>query len=243
MLHILRKWGSHSALKEPVVVVRRQSPDWSNIDARYWADLADFEQMMGRPPGSIRRLIVAWNDALNVSFFEVRRCMKAITETNFARTKGVLFVDLAQYRASVDPNALYTFSDDDDWFAPELATCLRRIKTDADGIVWRSVRYAGDLEKRPLDGFCYTNNYAIFGRALARRPDLVNKVEQHGGPLTLARAGALRLYQADLTISVTNKHPCSTVWLERAEPEWRDRGGLRAWVSDLKKKAHHPQWK
>jgi hypothetical protein len=228
----------YNRARQTVVVVRRQSPDWSRIDARYWNDLTEFEQMMGRPQGSIRRLIELWNDAFAVSFFEVRRRMKVITETNFARMKEVQFVDLAQYRQQIDANALYTFVDDDDWFAPELAIHLNQMKTNADGIVWRSVLYAGDhLERRPLDGFCYTNNYAIFGRTLSRHRDLVHKVEQHGWVDTLAKAGVISLHQADVTISVTNKHPCSTVWLERAEPEWRNRGGLRAWVSDLKKRA------
>jgi hypothetical protein len=211
-----------------VIVVQRQSPDWSNIDQSYWDGLENFEKLIGWPSGTIRPLIDLWNSTMSVSFFDIRQRMKEISQANLARVQTVTCIDLPRYRAEIDPQALYVFTDDDDWFAPDLAPRLGQIDSKADGIVWRSVRYDGDLEVRPLDGFCYTNNYAVWGRVLARRPELVRIVEQH-----TSAAEALDLSAVDIRLSITNKHPCSMVRLRKAATGWSDRGSLAAWITEV----------
>lgn len=231
--------------KAVTVIVRRQSPDWSNTNDAFWLQLAEFERFMGRPPGGIRDLIELWNRTFSESFFNIRNKMKIMTDANLNRVSKAKIIDLDRYRANIRAGSesrheIYAFTDDDDWFSPELACIGSAINEDCDGIVWRSAKFDGSLQVRAMDGYCYTNNYAIFGRALISRPDLLMEVEQHGGASRLATTGVLRLKRIDKILSITNKHPCSTVALERAVKEWAGKGGLRMWLNDVKERLKHP---
>ena len=107
------------------MIVRRQSPDWANIDDTFWNQLANFERFMGRPPGGIRDLIELWNHTFSESFFAIRQKMKILTDANLRRVSGTKIIALDEYRAiaatSATVGAIYAFTDDDDWFSPDLA--------------------------------------------------------------------------------------------------------------------------
>jgi hypothetical protein len=218
-----------------VIVVRRRSPDWTRIDQAYWDDLITFERSIGRPEGSVRTLIETWNAAMGASFFQVRQKMKQITNANLRRLRGAKVIDVAEYRKGIDPEALYVFTDDDDWFAPNLAAELRTVETDRHGIVWRSLKYSGTLDRRKLDGYAYTNNYAVFGRVLAANPAWVTPVEEHFNLMVLVDAGEVRLETVEMSLAITNKHPCSTVTLEKAAAQWGPGPeDFRRWIAAAK---------
>ena len=55
----------------------------------------------------------------------------------------------------------------------------------------------------------------------------------------MASKGALRLMHVDQRLSITNKHPCSTVALERAVKEWDGKGGVAMWLNDIQERMRH----
>ena len=85
--------------KAVTVIVRRQSPDWSNINDAFWLQLAEFERFMGRPPGGIRDLIELWNRTFSESFFNIRNKMKIMTDANLNWVSKAKIIDLDRYRA------------------------------------------------------------------------------------------------------------------------------------------------
>lgn len=225
--------------RRPVVIVRRQSPNWANVGEGYWRDLAEFERMLKRPEGSVRRLIENWDRRIRLPFFEVRRRMAEITDANLARQGRASIIDLETFRRGIDGRAIYTFIDDDDWFDPDLAQRLAALPIGGDGVVWRSVRYAGRLEVRELDGYCHTNNYAVLGSSLVGRPEAAALAEQHFRVIELVASGELKLDLVDVQLSITNKHPASTLMMERAA-ELYGEDGPRRWVEDFKAAMREP---
>lgn len=143
--------------------------------------------------------------------------MKEMTRRNLSSVKGAQRVPISAFQPPFDHRAIYAFIDDDDWFSPNLAEALLGSR-DAlkDGVIWRSSRFDGQLSVREHDGFCYTNNYAVTGRLLAADAEAAPAVCQHLGTQAKLHRSHMQVWIPGLTLSVTNKHPCSTMSLKRA---------------------------
>lgn len=207
-----------------VVVVLRQSPDWHALASGEHHDTAAFDRFIGRPVGTTAELIAFWNATFPVGFYEARASMKDVTLDNLHRMAGVAVLPLEQFRPPYDGQALYAFTDDDDWFAPDLADALLGSSAGvSDAAVWTSVRFDGGFLTRPNDGFCYTNTYCVHGGFLAGGDaERGAAAVQHMSAQVLLHEPGVFLARLDRPLSVTHKHPCSTLTLERARRE----GGL-----------------
>jgi hypothetical protein len=109
-----------------------------------------------------RPKVEAWNATFPMPYHVFRQRLKEIAAANLARVEGAAVADLA----AVPEGAVVAPVDDDDWFAPDLATELRRAFDPlALGFLWP--RYV--LEARPWLArapdharyTCGTNNYAV----------------------------------------------------------------------------------
>ncbi len=189
------------------IIVVRQSPNWS-----LGFDPSEFERLTRRPPGSVADLVRLWDETFRVSFSEIRQHMKDIARDSLLAV-GVRILDFAAYLDhSPQPSAFYLFTDDDDWFAPNIIERLRGQERQ-QLMIWGSVRFRGSFEFREIEKFCYTNNYAVRGRLIpekARRLKLLG----HGSASKLASRHRVTIVPEYL--SVTNKHPASVNMMSEA---------------------------
>jgi hypothetical protein len=217
---MLGGWVGKALRPRPVIVVRRRSPDWTRIDQAYWDDLITFERSIGRPEGSVRTLIETWNAAMGASFFQVRQKMKQITNANLRRLRGAKVIDVAEYRKGIDPEALYVFTDDDDWFAPNLGgrAANGRDRPARDRLALAEV--LGDARSPEARRLRLHQQLRRVRPGAGRQPAWVTPVEEHFNLMVLVDAGEVRLETVEMSLAITNKHPCSTVTLEKAAAQW-----------------------
>ena len=160
-----------------------------------------------------------WNRTFKRSFFDIRQEIKEIALVNFASVANAETLDGTRVTVPVGlEEGLYIFTDDDDWFHPQIANLLPDVDPDqlADGIVWGSIAFGtrnkAIIVRRKVDGFCYTNNYAVTGKYLRVAPENYAAVFQHGGANAVFKQNNARLVQEYW--SLTNKHPASTNYME-----------------------------
>jgi len=203
-------------------IVLRQSPDWENISINKFREQSRrFCELIGRPTEQINMYVDLWNKTFKISFFETRQKIKEITIENLHSIENVEIVNnIDELIPSDIKEGYYIFIDDDDWLHPQIADLLSEIdnKNMGNGIVWGSVAF-GTLNKniiirRKLDGYCYTNNYAIIGNFLKfYLLNNDNKIFQHGKAHNiLVKNGRLIINEY---WSITNKNPSSTVYMEQ----------------------------
>ncbi len=112
----------------------------------------------------------AWNATFTMPYHVFRQRLKAIAELNFSRVEGAVCSRVDE----VPRGHIIVPTDDDDWFAPDLATRLRRAhERAAAGYLWRrgtlqyespTVRARSRLARliaRREKFICKTNNYAV----------------------------------------------------------------------------------
>jgi hypothetical protein len=225
--------------RQPTIyVVERQSPDWAALDARYFDEMRAFARMIGRPENMMVDYVRLWDATFPLTFFQVRARLKDIATATRQQMHGVQIIDLDSARSLNDDNALLLFTDDDDWFAPDIAEHLKHHSRQADKVViWRSLVLRKGFERRGEDCFCYTNNYALRGQyAQAHRDDFARVAQHWLAQDTITREAPVLRY-IDLPLSITNRHPASTVELERGLGANLDAHLLRelvaTWVHNL----------
>lgn len=142
-------------------IVVRRTTDWTN-EATVRAQLPD-----GFAP-----LVELWNDTFDMPYHHFRQRLKEIAQANLARVEAAQLAPLAD----VPPGALIAPIDDDDWFAPDMATTVSQHRDERHrGYRWQSRflevppnfdqwlgawrRYL--IPSTPLRWLCTTNNYAI----------------------------------------------------------------------------------
>jgi hypothetical protein len=225
-------------LLDRVVIVVRQSPDW--------AALAD-DWRAGRPvdppryvpplmvpdfPKDIVALIERWNRFSAIDFFTVRRQLKAIAQATLRRVERAVLVSCSELAARLPElrhdNALLFFCDDDDWFAPDLAT---RVSPEdyagADVAVFPFVRLgrgqtctfvrppffppAAIGQQYRFPQRYHTNNYGLAPRLW--RPDHLTAMQDHFDASDHGdRMGLIDRHLAPI-IGATNKTPCAASFL------------------------------
>jgi hypothetical protein len=199
-------------------IVLRQSPDWLSFDPE---NSRPFCLQMGFPETTVIDFITIWDASLPIGYREFRHALKAIALKNFAAVKGSSLVDFLTLEERLLPeDALVTFVDDDDWFAPNLFERLLE-KPSGDGFKWGSVALGffshtlheqglgGLLTMRKLDNVIYTNNYVVSGQCLARLGSDV--MLQHGNAQEALSAHRFLPVTINEYLSCANKHPASTV--------------------------------
>lgn len=219
-----------------VYIVLRQSPEWAT---QTYADLEktrDFCRLIGWPENFIIDRVMLWDRTFRTGYFAVRQVLKEISLENFRSVGGANLVFLEQARKAFDPDAFYLFTDDDDWYRPDIGRVLSELAPRAcEAIVWHFGRLRGGLTPRQPDAF-YTNNYAVSGTMLAQKRGNLEKVYQHykahetffgKTPTTMARrigyaslvrrfmiTGFCPIIRLSEYLSMSNKHPASTVVLK-----------------------------
>src|ERR1700733_8986441 len=202
-----------------LVIVVRQSPDWSTMTPdRYLAQLEGFCQEVEHPPTLVLDLVNLWNDTFETSFFQARQRMKEIATANWRSVAGARIVDSKPGLSAMDLDAdVVCFVDDDDWFRPDLGDHFPS-PADCDAFVWRHAafgRHEGPaITLRDDDGFIYTNNYAVTSSFLRNPANTLSGVFQHTAAYhTLADFNVVRIPEV---LSITNKHAASIMFLEQS---------------------------
>jgi hypothetical protein len=209
---------------ERLIVVLRQTLDWTKLaQGKSDHDTASFDRMVKRPVGTTAGLIDLWNRSFSTDFYSVRQKVKEVAAYASRQLRNATLLSLEQFTEPFDVNALYIFTDDDDWFAPEVSDRLLGSAAMADAIVWVSTVFErGTLFARSnSNGFCYTNNYALHGSFMARAPRTswksLPQMTQHGWAEGMVHGLHVDLVKLTDHLSITNKHPCSFTVLEAAQ--------------------------
>jgi len=174
----------------PVYIILRQSPDWAKQTYSDLDKTRSFCRIIGRPETYIIDRVLLWDKTFRTSFFSARQIIKDISIENFRNVEGATLVPLADISSVLDRKAFYLFTDDDDWYHPQIAQRLAMTEPRAcDAVVWRSAAVGNGLElqdpaKRyeghgPVHIDFNTNGYAISGETLVQKPGNLERVTQH----------------------------------------------------------------
>jgi len=144
-----------------IYIVIRQTTDWAN-QAGVQAQL----------PEGLKAAVSLWNATFTLPYHAFRRELARIAQASRARIVGAACVP----RADVPQGAVLVPTDDDDWFAPRLASALMAVADDhCRGYYWPSrflevpislahelglIRRAISPRTKPK-WLCTTNNYAV----------------------------------------------------------------------------------
>jgi hypothetical protein len=178
-------------------------------------------------------MVDLWNETFGISFFEVRSQMKRISHGNFTSIKHTEFLeDAKMLDLQGDKGSIVVFTDDDDWIDPDIFKYLSPYVADYEGFTWGSAvfgkRDGKPLELREIDGFCYTNNYAVALKNIAEFG--IEKSFQHfNANITFKK---IKTKKVDRYLSITNKHPGSTLFLEQS---LKDNFSSRALIDAIRK--------
>lgn len=199
----------------PLLIVLRQSPDWSRITRQEYCEHSrEFCDLIGRPRDQMNEIVELWDSTFRVSYFETRQRMKDIAKCNLASVRNAEIVDHRDFKP--EGGRAICFVDDDDWLAPDLGEHLD-CRLGYDGFIWTHVAVGSPtfpLHRWPAgesEWLCFTNNYAVSDEYA--RKNGIEHVAQHWAADSVFRS--LRIDSIPLPLSVANKHPASVVFLER----------------------------
>lgn len=206
---------------QPVRICIRQSPDWRNSSRE---DLLEnsrtFCRMVGAATGLhenfISDIVNVWDATFPIPFFEVRAVMKDIAQENLHDIKNAKCMSVEESkRSSIGSQTLYFFIDDDDWLHPDLWQRLAsHVDAKTDGYIFGNILCVSNIELRPVENGCYTNNYAVATDFLRRTENAIDRVDQHWDAHQVFHQPSFRLAHLPLYLSATNKHPASTMKLK-----------------------------
>lgn len=193
------------------LIILRQSPDWGNLDYDHFSGLSDFEKMVRLPIGFVESVIRTWDKTFPVSYFQVRQRMKDITLANMAQVSRANLVTLQEAKNDLPKADVYLFTDDDDWFAPDIITSIKAIDgiEKLQGIAWRTARFGGDIRVKD-QVYCFTNNYAVTAAFFEQHgAGAIGNVDQHGKANHVFFNTGIPNHFLQTPLSIANKHPCS----------------------------------
>jgi|GEM_PF-1831874 len=204
-------------------IVLRQSPDWKNMTQEEFRQQSiAFCRCIGRPENLINDIAVLWGNTFGISFLETRQAIKDIAQKNFysiKKSKVLLLDDLIEKEYDFS-RGIYLFIDDDDWVKPNIIDHLPQKKDiyNYDGFRWGSIMLNGNKKEednvityRAFDTTCFTNNYIVSSRYL--NSNTFDSVFQHWAATDTFLN--LNIKQLPEYLSITNKHPASTLCLEQ----------------------------
>ncbi len=155
-------------------LVVRRTTDWDN-EAEVRAQI----------PERLRSVVALWNKTFDIPYHAFRSELKHIAQLNLARVVGAVSIP----RDQIPAGAIVVPSDDDDWFAPNLATVLEtQVEVLCSGYYWPSrfievpisLPHRLSLLRRQIfpqtqpKWRCTTNNYAI-----VMRPEMSTLIDNH----------------------------------------------------------------
>jgi len=183
------------------------------------AQSRDFCRSINRPENFIADSVDLWNATFRMPFFETRQAIKDIARDNLS---GVVNAHLAggveKVRFRFRPREIYIFVDDDDWIDPGIVNSLNELEWKYSCVVWGSVVIGSAIQNfvtfREVREFCYTNNYAVTSRYFRNPFHKVADVYQHFR--ATKRLKSMKFLLLPRYLGATNKHPASTLSLERA---------------------------
>ncbi len=144
-----------------IYIVVRQTTEWGNEAA-----------VLAQLPEGLRHAVSLWSSTFTIPYHVFRQELTSIARINRSRIAGALCVP----RAEVPAGATVVPTDDDDWFAPQLATTLETaIGSRHVGYYWPSEfievpislgHQLGLIRRAIFPGTppkwrCITNNYAV----------------------------------------------------------------------------------
>ncbi|HWR73340.1 MAG TPA: hypothetical protein VN604_09225 [Nitrospirota bacterium] len=225
--------AARTELSRPIYIVLRQSPDWAK---QTYADLEktrEFCRIIGREETHVIDRVLLWDRTFTTSFFSARQFMKELTQETFRKVSGATVVTLADVKSVLDRRAFYLFTDDDDWYHPEIAQVLSKLDPrTCNAVLWRSAELGvlSGYDLQDTNAF-YTNAYAVSGEVMLQRNDVLDRVTQHfeaqatflrktygsvcrriGYASYLRRltvTGFQSIIRLPDSLSVTNKHPAT----------------------------------
>ena len=209
------------------MIVLRESPDWGRLTHGSTQGMEGVDAALGRPPGFMREAIELWDATFRRSFFEVRQALKDLTLRSFASVRGARVIPASEVDAW-PPESIVLFSDDDDWFAPDVVERIARLRRRPHGVTWTSIVHDGGFKVRP-GGFCYTNNYAVMSGAPLGGP-WSERVLLHGKADTTFHRSGFYARTLSRSLSASNKHPASALRVRDALAALPGPDGLAAEV-------------
>lgn len=236
------------------IIVQRQTLDWAGPGYSNRAAAEEFEAGQKKSPTpqiaaakedrihQTEGLLDLWDSISAVSFAQCRRRLKQIAHASWEQVLDCDRIhfdwtdpEVLQYTS--DDDCVLLFTDDDDWYSPDIFRRLEAEKLgDQSGWLWNRSRYDGTLLISELGDpiYAFTNNYALLGRALKGTTEL-NNVMQHRHTNGRIVADKLKVAMMDgACLSVTNKTPCSLTTLRRAAQGDAQRAAL---IDDIKRYA------
>ncbi len=190
-----------------VHIVLRQGPDWNKQTYQDLEKTREFCRNIGRPETLIIDRVKLWDGTFKIGFFKFRQMLKDISMENFSSVRHADLIMMDEIRERLSPDAFYVFTDDDDWFNPEIATILGRFDPrSCAALQWDSAIFSKgsenlkesmnssnsytdlDWDSIPVltrgvtilkDGMFWSNNYAVSGEYLLQRKVNLDIVCQH----------------------------------------------------------------
>ncbi len=215
------------------MLVVRQSPDWAGLAHDHRAgqaiDPARYLPPRHVPdfPADIPTLIGRWNAVSPVDFFTCRVRLKAIAEATLVATGARILAWHEAARVAPEGAAALFFTDDDDWFAPDLADRLGRVPAEgADTLVFPFVRLGAPsctfVNPAAIPRACFgpmarfpqryhTNNYALMPRL--HTPENLAAMQDHFDACEHGDRRGFTDRHAGEIVGATNKSPCAASFL------------------------------
>ncbi len=188
-------------------IVVRRTTDWT-CEAAVRAQLPD-----GFAP-----LVDLWNETFDMPYHHFRQRLKDIAAMNLAGVVGAVTADITE----VPSGALIAPVDDDDWFAPEMATAVARHRHTYRGYRWPSRflevppdfgQWRGAWRRRlfpnaPLRFLCTTNNYVV-----ENMPDVRSILRSHMRASDWFEQHSSSVKSLDTPLSIQNRNLASQTTL------------------------------
>jgi hypothetical protein len=222
-------------------IVLRSSPDWRSFDIE---QSRSFCRLVGIPDDAVINFAATWDSTFGISYREFRAVCKDIAFRSFDSCIGMEVIRREDIPRCIGPESRFFFTDDDDWFHPDIASICRDLLPTAPdrGGYWGSIRHGYRpwtppheefseliVEKRPLKPTLYTNNYFCSGGQMASAS--LDDVFEHWNAHNILHGGRLQMSPIERYLSGANKHPACTVFLMKAMNFSQDRQLLYDLVS------------
>jgi hypothetical protein len=175
---------------------------------------------------AIQSLAKEWDRTFKTSFFECRSLIKNLANDHLHALKNVNILENREHLHSLNSSDYILFSDDDDFYHPEIYEHLHNLIAISNGvIVWPDYVYGYhvDWQTRAIEAnlnsvklreigdisafsAVKTNNYAL-PKSLVDKLGIDSVMNHDSASRSLIQLGGIT--QANQPLSFVNRHPCS----------------------------------